>query len=79
MEFVAIADWLMVLVFRMQDAIAISWSGEFSQYSHNCDAYYYGVGKLDGKTRQINSAPEKGVGYSVEASIGMDKHLIIQF
>ena len=67
-KFVTVATWLMVPAFRMQDAIAIAWSDEFSQYSHSCEAYYKTVGKLDNKTSQIKSAPEVGVAYSVEAS-----------
>lgn len=62
------ADWISTPFFRMQDAVALAWSDNFSQYSHSCNAYYYSLGLAAGKTSQIKSAPEQGVGYSVEAS-----------
>lgn len=62
------ADWLSAPFFRMQDAIALAWSDGFSQYTHSCTGYYNSVGYVMGKTSQINSTPEKGVGYSIESS-----------
>lgn len=67
-KFMVTADWLSAPVFRMQDAIAMSWSDEFSQYEHSCNAYYNSIGLVSGKTSQIRSTPEHGVAYSVESS-----------
>lgn len=67
-RFTAKADWLMAPFFRGEDALAIAWSDDFSQYSHYCNAYYNSMGYISGKTSQIDSTPEAGVCYSVDCS-----------
>ncbi len=67
-KFTVVADWLQAPVVRLEDAIAVAWSDDFSQYNHICRAYYNSYGYISGKTSQLDSTPEAGVCYSVDCS-----------
>lgn len=67
-KFTVVADWLQAPAIRGEDALAIAWSDDFSQYNHICKAYYNSYGYISGKTDQIDSTPEVGVCYAVDCS-----------
>lgn len=64
----ATATWKLVPAFRMQDAFAIAWGGNFALINSTATASYKGMGVLKGKTNLITQTPNVGVGYSVECS-----------
>lgn len=64
----ATARWLNVPTVRMQDAFALCWGGSFALISSNAQASYKSSGILSGKTSVMSTAPNAGIGYSVECS-----------
>lgn len=62
-KYKVIADWEQAPLFRMQDALSMNWSDDFTLYSSSIRTAYQSLGLKEGKTSMIHSSHEKGIAY----------------
>lgn len=66
-------QWLIRPVMRMRDAMALTWSDNFSFMSYTASTYYWDNSKevfVGGKTGEINGSPKIGISHYVECGNG---------
>ena len=66
----AMAEWKKTPVYQLEDALAIAWGDNFSQYSSSCSTYYKGKGLMTGMASRTDEAVDCGVAYTFPARYG---------
>ena len=79
----AVAEWKKTPAYQFEDALAIAWGDNFSQYSGSCSTYYKGKGLMTGMASRTDETADSGMAYTFPARYGpmhpLDKVIVTAY
>ncbi len=65
-----VAEWKKTPAYQFEDALAVAWGDDFSQYNYSCSTYYKGKGLMTGMASRTDETSDSGVAYTFPARYG---------